>query len=73
MTAKVKEVPTITIPAEVHLDGDYRAPSRYYIIDMFGDAVYFKTHSRTKAQDAADARHGKGMFSIRVVVKAEVR
>lgn len=43
------------------------APSNFYILNCLSQAVFFKTKSREKAQQACDEEYGKGFYKIRVI------
>jgi hypothetical protein len=73
MGAKPKEMQTFYIPNEDHNADDFKPPSRFYIINAIGDAVYFKTNSRMRAQEEADKQYGRGKYSVRIEIRAGVR
>ena len=50
----------------------YKPPARFYVATADGGRMYFKTNSRAKAQELADAVFG-GKYTIRVEIKAQVR
>lgn len=50
----------------------YKPPARFYVVTADGGRMYFKTNSRTKAQELADAVFG-GKYIVRVEIKAQVR
>lgn len=52
---------------------EFREPKQYYVINGFSDRVYFKTIKRSKAREWADEIWGKDKYSIRSVIKAQVR
>lgn len=56
------------VPAEV-LDTDHKPPTKYYIVDWFGNGVFFKTRSRVEAQKLCDLLYGEKFFTIREVIK----
>lgn len=63
----------ITVPAEERYKSDFRDPAKYYIVNAVGDAVYYSTRSRQKAQELADEDWGKGKYTIRVAMTAQIR
>lgn len=54
------------------LQDDYKPLGTYYVEDALGGRVYFRTNSRTKAQEYADYCFG-GKYKVRVEMKAAVR
>ena len=46
--------------------------SRFYVATADGGRMYFKTNSRARAQELADAVFG-GKYTVRVEIKAQVR
>ena len=52
---------------------NFKDPSKYYILNAFGDRVYFKTRIKSKARQWCDEIYGKGKYVIREVIRAEVR
>lgn len=58
----------VIIPEEQRLDESMPHPSKYYVIDYFGNAVYFKTRDRATARGIADEVYGKGFFTVKQVV-----
>ena len=57
---------------EVLDEDNYKPPSRLYVVTADGGRMYFKTNSRARAQELADAVFG-GKYTIRVEIKAQVR
>lgn len=51
---------------------DFSHPSKHFIVNAFGDALYFKTRSRATAQEWADIVYGKGFYKVRAAIKASV-
>jgi hypothetical protein len=68
-----KEMEVIYISEDARGGDDFKPPSRFYIINAMGEGVYFKTHTRSKAQAKADEIYGKGKYSIRVEMKLNIR
>lgn len=68
-----KKIETIIISEEDYLEDNYIAPSSYYIRDYLGQAVFFKSRDRMKIQKQVDDEHGKGLFKVRIIVKAQAR
>lgn len=54
-------------------DDEFRDPAQYYIFNALGEAVYFKTRNRIKAQEWADQLYGKGFYIVKKAIKAAVR
>ena len=50
----------------------YKPRSRFYVATADGGRMYFKTNSRARAQELADAVFG-GKYTVRVEIKAQVR
>lgn len=64
---------TITVPYEEREDDEFKHPTTYYILNASMDGVYFKTRDRIKAQELADKIYGKGKYTVRKAIKAQVR
>lgn len=54
-------------------DESVKPPSKFYILDAFNNAVYFKTRSRAKAQEMSDVVYGQRFFQVKEVVIAITR
>ena len=57
---------------EVLNEDNYKPRSRFYVATADGGRMYFKTNSRARAQELADAVFG-GKYTVRVEIKAQVR
>ena len=57
---------------EVLNEDNFKPPTRFYVATADGGRMYFKTNSRAKAQELADAVFG-GKYIVRVEIKAQVR
>jgi len=57
---------------ETFADDNFRAPSKFFYRNAFGDAVFFKTHSRKKANEMLKELEGEGKYALRTVVRASV-
>ena len=57
---------------EVLNEDNYKPPARFYVVTADGGRMYFKTNSRARAQELADAVFW-GKYTIRVEIKAQVR
>jgi hypothetical protein len=68
-----KEMEVVYTSEEERMDDNFKPPSRFYIVNAMGEGVYFKTHSRAKAQDKADEIYGAGKYAVRVEIKATIR
>lgn len=51
---------------------DFKAPSKYYYRNAFGDMVFFKAHRRKKANEMLKELEGVGKYQLRTVIKARV-
>jgi hypothetical protein len=60
------------VKSEEEVQADNTPPSRYYIINAFGDYVFVKVRGRNKAQDIVDEVYGKGFYQIRAMGLAPV-
>lgn len=58
----------VLVPSEI-LDTDHKPPTKYYIVDCFGNGVFFKTRSRSNAQELCDILYGENFFTVREVIK----
>lgn len=63
----------VTVVEDFDVYSEDKPPSKYYIMNAFGQGVYFKTRSRAKAQEICDQIYGKGFFTVKQVVVAQVR
>ena len=63
----------IIFDQETILLDTFKDPKKFYIINAWNDHVYFKTIKRSKAQEMADEIYGKGFYTVKTVVKAQVR
>lgn len=63
----------LVVPHDERFKTNFRAPAKYYIVNAIGDAVYYSTRSRQKAQELADQDWGAGKYSVRVELKAQIR
>lgn len=51
----MKSIPTVTVKPEEFLDEEnFKEVSRWFILDAFGNRVYYRTSDRLKAQQQAD-------------------
>ena len=57
---------------EVLNEDNYKPRGRFYVATADGGRMYFKTNSRARAQELADAVFG-GKYTVRVEIKAQVR
>ena len=57
---------------EVMDEERYKPPSRFYVATADGGRMYFKTNSRARAQELADAVFGR-KYTIRAEIKAQGR
>lgn len=68
-----KKIEIITVSQEERMDDDFKPPTSLFIINAMGDGVYFKTRNRQQAQLEADRIYGAGKYTVRLVVKAQIR
>ena len=54
-------------------DEDFKHPKTYYINDALGNFIYFRTNSRLTAQNISDKIFGKGFYSVKKAIVAQVR
>lgn len=59
----------VTLVSSEVLDTDHKPPTKFYIVDWFGNGVFFKTRSRVEAQKLCDLLYGKNFFVVREVIK----
>lgn len=62
----MKITKTTCIPYQETQEEDFKHPSKFYILNALGDAVYFHTSSRDKAQEEVDKEYGKGKYKVRL-------
>lgn len=55
-----------------YISDNFRAPSKFFYRNAFGDAVFFKTRSRKKANEMLKELEGEGKYQLRTVIKASV-
>lgn len=60
------------VPEEDRFKDETKHPSKYFVVNAFGDGVYFHTRSRLQAQEWADTLFGKGFYTVRAAIKASV-
>jgi len=72
-TPKDLKKKVVVVSEEDRLSDEFKAPCKYYIIDAFGNGVYFKTRSRLTASALSDKIYGNGFFTVKQVVKAIAR
>lgn len=63
--SKEKEVKTTVVSFELTQEEDYKHPSKWYIVDALGNAVYFHSRDRAIVQQECDKIYGKGKYKIR--------
>lgn len=54
-------------------EDDTKFPTKYYIIDAFGNGVFFRTRDRAVAQQICNEIYGEGKFLVKQVLKAVCR
>ena len=63
----------VYVEESIMVDEDrFRAPTQFFVSDALGGAMFFRTNSRTKAQELADYVYG-GKYKVKIIVKAAVR
>lgn len=65
MTKNKKPIETIIVSYEDFNDPDFHYPSNYYIVNCFGEYVFYKTRSRQKAREAVDSSFGVNKYQVR--------
>lgn len=59
-----------TISEEDRFEDETKHPSKFFIINAFGEAIYFHTRSRLTAQQWCDKIYNrKDFFKVREVIK----
>lgn len=53
------------VQSEAQVQAGAAIPSRYYIINAFGDYIFIKVRGRNKAQEIIDEVYGKGFYKVR--------
>lgn len=59
-------------PQEMFYADNFKTNFKYYFVNSFGDAVFLKVRSRSKAQEITDELYGKGFFTVRSLIRATV-
>ena len=72
-TFKELEKNIVVVSEDDYWDEDFKAPTSLFIINALGEAIFFRTRDRAKAQGWSDMLHGKGHYKVRPVLKAAVR
>lgn len=62
----------VVVKESDRFEEDFSHPTKFFIVNAFGDAVYFKTRSRATAQTWADTLYGVGFYTVRTALKASV-
>ena len=44
---------------------EFKAPSKFYYKDSFGNYIFMHTRSFVRAKEYVDNKHGKGFFVVR--------
>lgn len=47
-------------------------PTKFFIVNAFGEGVYFRTRSRLQAQKWANILYGDNFYGVREAIKASV-
>ena len=68
---KSVEKKLVVVPEQQRFQDGFKAPTKFYIIDAFNDAVFIRTRDRLKAQEIVDSIWGKGFFTVKQVVLAK--
>jgi len=53
------------VKTEIEVQADPTPPSRYYIVNAFGDYIFVKVRSKATAQKIIDECYGKCFYKIR--------
>ena len=64
---------TVVSEQQWYSSNEERPPSKYYIIDCFGDYCFIHTRERAKAQSIADQIWGVGFYKVKQIMTAQVR
>lgn len=70
---KTLEDKLIFVSEQDRLDDEFRDPTGLFILNAMGEAVYFRTRDRIKAQEWADMLYGKGFYIVKKSLKAQIR
>jgi len=63
----------VVVSEKERFNDEFKDPTAFFIINAFGDAVYFRTRDRLKAQEISDEMYGKGFYLVKRSMKAAVR
>lgn len=63
----------VVVQEKDRFEDEFKDPTAYFIVNGLGDAVYFKTRDRAKAQALSDEMYGKGFYTVKKSMKAAVR
>jgi hypothetical protein len=55
------------------LDDYFRDPTGLFILNAMGEAVYFRTRDRKKAQEWSNMLYGDGFYVVKKSLKAQIR
>ena len=58
---------------EVQDEDNFKPPATYYVSDAMGGQMFFRTNKRASAQHLCDCVFGKNKYTVKIVVKAQVR
>lgn len=61
-----KKIKTTVIASDDADRDDFKAPGNYYIINAWGDLVFYSTRKREIAQKAVNEEYGDGKYTIRL-------
>lgn len=62
---KEKIVKTTVVDMSELATDDFKAPSKFYIINALGECVYIHVRTRVEAEKWLTENYGKGFYSVR--------
>lgn len=60
-----EKINTTTIDQSELAEDDFKAPSKYYFINAFGEAIFIHTRDRAVAERYITETYGKGFYKLR--------
>lgn len=63
----------VVVSEEERMADEFIAPTKYYIVNAFGDGVFFRTRDRATAQSLSDEVYGKGFYTVKQIIFAQAR
>ena len=62
---KEKETKITIVDMSELAEDDFKAPSKFYIINAMGECVYIHVRTRTEAEEYITKEYGKGFYKLR--------